>query len=449
MPSSKSSINDSPSVPSEKSSSPNPGGETHPPQSGGASAPIAEKAADPANPPSEIPNGGFRAWLQCAAAFVLFFNCWGIINTFGAYQTYYERELLRNESSSNIAWIGSVQGSLLIFISVVTGPLYDYGYYRLLLWSGTFLVVFGMMMTSLCTSYWQIILAQGIVVGLGAGCLFMPSIAILPSYFSTKKAFAQGVAASGSSLGGVIYPILFHKLQPQIGFPWATRVIGFIALGTLTIPLVGMRMRVKPSSQRKLVDLTAWKEPPFTLFTIGEFFGFLGLYVPFFYVQIYAIENNIMSEDLAFYLVSILNAASIFGRIIPNFAADKTGPINMLIPCSLIASILAFAWIGIKSSAGLIVFCALYGFFSGTFVSLPPTVTYTLSPSLGVVGARLGMVFLPSSIGLLIGTPIAGAILKSGWPGLQAFCGVAVGISGLCIVAARIAKAGPKLLAKA
>ena len=30
-----------------------------------------------------IPDGGFIAWLQCGGSFFLFFNCWGVVNTFG------------------------------------------------------------------------------------------------------------------------------------------------------------------------------------------------------------------------------------------------------------------------------------------------------------------------------------------------------------------------------
>lgn len=67
-------------------------------------------------------------------------------------------------------------------------------------------MVFGMMMVSLCTQYWQLILAQGIVVGIGGGCLFVPSVAILPTYFSTRMAFTIGVAGSGSGIGESCYP---------------------------------------------------------------------------------------------------------------------------------------------------------------------------------------------------------------------------------------------------
>jgi MFS family permease len=123
------------------------------------------------------------------------------VNTFGAYQTYYQSGILSSSSPSDISWIGSVQAFLLMLVGALTGPIYDAGYFRALLSVGSFAVVFGFMMLSLCSTYWQVILAQGICVGLGAGCLFVPSVAILSTYFSTRIATAMGLAAAGSSLG--------------------------------------------------------------------------------------------------------------------------------------------------------------------------------------------------------------------------------------------------------
>lgn len=88
-----------------------------------------------------------------------------------------------------------------MIIGVATGPVYDAGYFRTLVFIGTFLTVFGMMMTSISKSYWEVMLAQALCVGLGSGCLFIPSVAIVSTYFTTKKSFATGIAASGSSLG--------------------------------------------------------------------------------------------------------------------------------------------------------------------------------------------------------------------------------------------------------
>jgi len=125
----------------------------------------------------------------------------GIANTFGVFQTYYEINLLSSQSPSNISWIGSIQAFLLLIIGVATGPMYDAGYFRTLVLVGSFLTVFGMMMTSISTTYWQVMLAQAVCIGLGSGCLFIPSVAIVSTYFTTKKSFATGIAASGSSLG--------------------------------------------------------------------------------------------------------------------------------------------------------------------------------------------------------------------------------------------------------
>ena len=119
----------------------------------------------------------------------------------GAYQTYYKRDLLPDQSPSDISWIGSIQAGLLMFVGLFSGPLYDHGYLRTLVLTGSFLVTLGMLLTSLSTQYWQLVLAQGLVIGVGSGCLFVPSVAFLPSYFTAKRALAMGIAASGSNVG--------------------------------------------------------------------------------------------------------------------------------------------------------------------------------------------------------------------------------------------------------
>lgn len=363
------------------------------------------------------------------------------MNAFGVYQTFYDSGYLSNVSSSDVSRIGSLQACLLLIIGVGTGPLFDAGYFTALLWIGSFLVIFGMFMTSLCTEYWQVILAQGIMIGLGSGCLFIPSVAIVSTYFTTKKSFATGIATSGSSIGGVIFPIVFARLQPRIGFAWATRIIAFLVLAMLAISVAVMRVRVLPKQKRRLLELSAFRETPFLMFSVAEFFGFMGLYIPFFYATTYAVDKTPMSDNLAFYMLPIMNAGSVFGRIIPNFLADKTGPLNMLIPCSIISALLAYCWIDIGDVAGYFVFSLLYGFFSGTFVSLPPTTVVSLTPSLQLVGTRMGMSFCFAGIGLLLGTPVAGAILTShGWLGLQLFCAVSVTVAAACCVVARLSK---------
>lgn len=121
----------------------------------------------------------------------------------------------------------------------------------------------------------------------------------------------------------------------------------------------------------------------------------------------------------------------------------------MFIPTLLGLAILSFSWISITSSASLIVFTAFYGFFSGTFLTLPFTTVVTLSPHVGVVGVRMGMACAVVSLGLLIGTPVGGAILNRGWIALQAFGGAALLFSTVIMMASRVAKVGWGLTVKA
>jgi MFS family permease len=79
--------------------------------------------------------------------------------------------------------------------------MYDGGYFRVLLYSGSVLLLIGQMMTSICHQYYQVLLAQGICIGIGVGLIFIPSVALLSTYFTSKLALANGLAAAGSGLG--------------------------------------------------------------------------------------------------------------------------------------------------------------------------------------------------------------------------------------------------------
>ncbi|KAI1105737.1 MFS general substrate transporter [Jackrogersella minutella] len=397
-----------------------------------------QETPTPAGPPkpAEVPDGGLDAWLQVLGAFTVMLATFGLVNSFGVYQTYYETELLKTSTSSDISWIGSLQGALLMLGGVVSGPLFDAGHFHALTAAGLFLVLFGLFMTSLCASYWQVLLAQGVCVGLGCGFLFLPSAAILSQYFARRRALVLGIQSAGSPIGGIIFPVVFSRLQPEIGFAWATRVIAFILLALAVVPLVFMRPRVPPPRhKRAFFDRDALREPPFLAFAGAGLFAFLGLYVPFFYIQLYSLRRGIAGAGLSAYLVTLLNAGSVLGRILPNFAADYLGSMNMLAGMTLGASVLAFGWFGVGDLAGTVVFALLFGFFNGGVTSLPPSAVVSLTPDLSRLGTRMGMVFSSMGLAVLVGTPIAGAILTDVdddalWKGLIGFCAATLLLGG-------------------
>lgn len=366
------------------------------------------------------------------------------------YQTYYENVSLRDHSADAISWIGSTQSFLLLIVGVVSGPLYDMGLFRMLVMSGTVLIVLGFMFTSLCQSYWQVMLSQAVCIGMGTGLLYIPSLALIPRYFSNKRALAVGIVTSGSSLGGAIYPLIFQRLEPTIGFAWATRVIGFIALATCGFALIVFKSRGKSSGRRSLVDWDAFAEAPYRLYCAAMFFSYVGFFGPVFYLQSYALRHGLSEGTLALYLVAILNAASIPGRIVPTYFAGKVGPINTMLITAVCCTVVTLCWIAVQTPAGNVVFAVMYGFASGGIIAMPAVVLAALTKDMSRLGTRMGMASVINGFGSLCGTPIGGAILThtGNYLGVQLFCGMAILATAVLMVALRVSWAGTTLSAK-
>ena len=155
--------------------------------------------------PDDSSKTGLLAYLIVPASFFIWFNSWGAINAFGVFQTHYQLSLLSSYSPSTIAWIGSVQNWLILFVGFLSGPLYDAGYAPALVCGGALLTVLGKMMLSLASdgAYYQVFLAQGVCVGLGWGLMFTPAASMPGRFWKGKQlGLATGVASAGASVGG-------------------------------------------------------------------------------------------------------------------------------------------------------------------------------------------------------------------------------------------------------
>ncbi|KAI4160096.1 MAG: hypothetical protein LQ342_006047 [Letrouitia transgressa] len=410
------------------------------------------KPPAPTGGPPPPPNGGLLAWLQVVAGFMIFFNTWGMITAFAVFQTYYESGELFEASSSNISWIGSIQCFLLQVTGLIAGPIYDRGYLRLLLVTGSFMVVFGLMMLSLSVEYYQALLSQAFCVGIGAGLLFVPTVSVIPTWFSTKIGLAIGIASSGSSLGGVIYPIVLYQLIGQVGFPWAVRSMGFIALGTFIIPLAMMQMRVRVPKPRAVVDWSAFRDTPYMVFALGLLIVFIGNAVLIFYVSFYPTDRHFTDISLAFYITAIFNAGSVIGRILPNALSDHIGVFNTIAPFTLLLGVTILCFLGVSNVAGMVIEAVVTGLFSGVVVAMPPVCLRMLTENKSMIGTRSGQGFAIGGLGLLLGGPSAGAILGNvdplNWTGLWVYGGVTVCVAGLIFAVVRVMRFGLALKVK-
>ncbi|KAF2234210.1 MFS general substrate transporter [Viridothelium virens] len=394
--------------------------------------------------PGPPPDGGVLAWTQAIMAHLVIFNTWGYIASFGVFQTYYTTTL--GHPASDISWVGSVQIFLLFFIGTFSGRAIDGGLFHHVFIAGFIIQLIGVFMTSLSTKYWQLFLAQGVCTGLANGLQFCPTMSLVSTYFSKKRAFAMGVAATGSATGGLVFPAIVRSLLPQIGFAWTVRVLGLVMLVLGALYTATLRTRLPPRKSGPLVEWSAFREPTYVLSVFGIFLAFWSLYFAFYYVGAYGRNIIGIPYEESISLLLIMNGVGIPARLIPNFFADRTfGPLNMVIPYCFLTGCVFFAWSGVHSRGGVYAFACAYGLVSAGIQSLfPPTLT-SLTTDLTKTGVRLGMGFTIVSFACLTGPPLAGALIQDDdgqylyaqmWAGSTMVCG------GCLLVAARIVKTG-------
>ncbi|KAG5787816.1 hypothetical protein H9Q69_013116 [Fusarium xylarioides] len=315
---------------------------------------------------SPAPDGGLQAWLVAAGSACIFFSCLGFANSFGVLQEYYMTHQLQGHSEDAVAWIGSISTFIQFAVGALSGPMFDrYGSWVLRPAAVTY--VLATMMTSLCTEYWQFMLAQGILMGIAMAFLQIPAFAAVSQYFDKKRAAAFGIAVSGSSIGGVVFPIALSKMlnDSSLGFGWSIRIMGFVMIPLMSFSCMAVRPRL-PSRKTSFFLIEPFKDPLYLLVIGSLFFLFIGMFAPLFFIPTYAVSRGV-NPTLASYLLAITNAASTFGRIIPGILADKYGRLNMYSLGGLCTGVVILCMNEAKTTGALVVYALVFGFCSGKY----------------------------------------------------------------------------------
>ncbi|CAJ2511204.1 Uu.00g068290.m01.CDS01 [Anthostomella pinea] len=409
------------------------------------------KGAMTGNEPMLPPEEGVRGWLCVLGAFMCLFCSFGFLAAIGVFQTTYQATILKDYSASDIAWIFAVQLALMWAPGPLFGRLIDTYGPGPVLYPSAILCVFALCMTSLADQYYQIFLAQGLAFGIGSGGVFTASFVCVGQWFVRRRGLAIGVSSTGSSLGGVVFPVFLDRLMASVGFAGALRYTALLIGVCLALSCFMVRARQprrKWDPEAKWFDMTLFGQKQFAFYAVGSFFVMFGLWAPFDFISSMA-ANAGFSPNLAFYLISIINATSVPGRILPPHMGDRIGHFNVLTVCAFLtgASILAL-WLPFNyhpSHAGIIVFALVYGFVSGAVVSLlMPCVAK--AGTLETLGQRFGTFQMVIAVSCLTGLPIMGAILNrqhdADYSGLQIFAGCS------CLLGSGFLAASTYLLAK-
>ncbi|KAI0629928.1 MFS general substrate transporter [Trametes polyzona] len=374
---------------------------------------VASPASSIADADSAFPDGGAAAWLTVFGAFLALFSSFGQLNSFGTFQTWYAEHQLSHLPASTISWIGSLQLWMFFFSGGFIGRIFDAHGPRFILLFGTIILVAGTMITSISTQYYQFILAQGVLVSVGIGTVFYPSLAAVSTHFKRYRSTALGIAVTGSGVGGVVYPIMYQQLFNRVGFGWTVRIAGFISFALCCVSLATITSRLStPKDHAPWLDTKVLRDTPFQLVTVGSVLICFGLFIPYFYIVDYSTDHGV-SHQTAFYVLSVMNAGGILGRLAPACLADVVGRFNIIVPSAFLAGLFTLLlWTFSHTLTTIMIFAAIYGFFSGAFNALIIPCIVQIS-DMREYGTRIGVLYSIVSFPALCGGPVAGAMLKA------------------------------------
>jgi MFS family permease len=295
---------------------------------------------------------------------------------------------------------------------------------------------------------WQFILSFGVLCGTGTSLLFTPCIAAVGHWFRRRRGFATGMASTAGGIGGIIFPLMLTSLFDRVGYGWATRVLALICLsgGVMGILLVRSRLPPAPNATAH-PDFRIFKQTPYTLTAMGIFLLEFSLFIPLAYISTYA-QHKGFSEQFAFHLLPIMNAGSVVGRALPGYYADVVGPFNVClfsVILSLVACLCVWLPLG-HTAAGIIVFSVLFGFGSGTSISIAPVCIGRMCKT-QQYGRYYATTYTVVSFACLIGIPIGGSIVGASggdYDNLIIFTGAIYVGSAAFLIAAKVSQLGVK-----
>lgn len=301
--------------------------------------------------------------------------------------------------------------------------------------------IFAMMMLSLSHSYYQIMLTQGVLMGICMGAMQFPAFAAVSQYFEKKRAAALGIVVSGSSIGGIVIPIAVSKMlnSSSLGFGWSVRTIGFLTTPLMLFACMAIKARLPPR-QTTFFIWAAFRNTKFNLLIAALFFMFMGMFAPLFFLPTYAVMRGV-DAAMASYLLAILNAASTFGRIIPGVLADKYGRLNMFALAGISTGVIILCMNSATSTAGLVVYSIAIGFTSGTIISGGSAAISLCPDDPRNIGTYMGMGLAVGSLAALIGPPVNGALVKEygGFSQVSIFSGVVSLVGGVIAALSKLA----------
>lgn len=282
---------------------------------------------------------------------------------------------------------------------------------RLVMAIGVVLQATGFIAASYCSQIWQLYLSQGVSIGCGIGLIYIPSLPVTSQWFTTKTSLANGVSASGSGFGGMLFSWTTALMLEKIGLEWTLRTTGLMTLIANAIAVLIIRHRnhiIMPSQQA--FDLSLLRRVDVLLLLSWSFLSMLGYVVLLFSLPDFATSIG-LTQQQATNIAGFLNMGTAVGRPIIGILSDRFSRISTAAVITLVCGLSCIAfWIPATTYALTVFFSIICGATLGVF----------WMASSGFLGSRIGLTCnRPLDLSVLRWQDCSSYNRSYRWPGLR------------------------------
>ncbi|KKY28459.1 putative mfs mcp solute carrier family 16 (monocarboxylic acid transporters) member 6 [Phaeomoniella chlamydospora] len=289
--------------------------------------------------------------------------------SYGVYLAYYlSHSTFQGARPLDFALVGGLNfGVCLIVAPLVTVLVRRYNL-KVPMLMGTVFLGGGFISASFATQIWHLYLSQGALVGLGLGFTWIPSIAILPQWFSKRRSLANGITSAGSGVGGLLFSLATGPMISNISLAWSLRIIGIITFVMNLIATLLAKDRnaiVRPNQIGFDIELLRRMD---VLLLLGwAFISMPGYMVLLYSLSDYALSIG-LSQSQADHMTAFMNLGTAIGRPLIGALSDRLGRIEVAGSLTFFCSLWIFAvWIPSSSFAVTVLFSLVCGAIIGVF----------------------------------------------------------------------------------
>ncbi|KAG8181256.1 hypothetical protein JTE90_013027 [Oedothorax gibbosus] len=251
-------------VPEEEEEEENEGGQeevwssltTPPPKLPCTLVQLAEEEEDFWGGIPEPPDGGW-GWVIVFASFMCNVVVDGIAYSFGIFLIHFVNYY--GSSKGKTAWVGSLLTGCYLLAGPVVSALTNKFGCRPVTIAGSVISSIAFLLSTVAPSVDVLMLTYGIMAGLGFGLIYLPAIVSVGYYFSTKRAFATGIAVCGSGMGAFVFAPLTQFLLDSYDWKGALLILAGLALncsifGALMRPLRPPPRKTKQNGKSSILS---------------------------------------------------------------------------------------------------------------------------------------------------------------------------------------------------